>query len=273
MTPTVELDPRNREFAWPDHEGPFGLLTEQQVAAYDSDGFVLLEQILDHGEVTIVREELDRFNAEREAQLKAGGDQGFSRADELVFTSHQVERSDVLRRFVTSQPFPGFLADLLGPDVVYDWDQTVYKQPETPRDFPWHQDTGYAYAEPQWGSITCWIPLVDATIENGCIWVVPGAHRQGTLKHWKTDIGMVCKEGDDGAVAVEAKVGDVIVFSSLTPHKSGPNLSQGVRKAYIAQYAVAESRTWYNNGPAGGTLFADEPERHFAVVANGRPGR
>ena len=39
--------------------------------------------------------------------------------------------------------------DLLGPDVRLYWDQAVYKKPETPREFPWHQDTGYVFTEPQ----------------------------------------------------------------------------------------------------------------------------
>jgi ectoine hydroxylase-related dioxygenase (phytanoyl-CoA dioxygenase family) len=271
MTAPPELDPRNKDFAWPDHAGAGQVLTEEQLAAYDRDGFLLLENVLDSDLLDPVEAELDRYSDEREAQLRANGDHGFSRADDLVFTSHLAERGDTLRRFVTSEPFPGVLRDLIGPEVVLDWDQTVYKKPETPKDFPWHQDTGYAYAEPQWGSITCWIPLVDATVENGCIWVVPGAHRRGTIKHWKTDLGMVCKEGDEGAVTVEANRGDMIVFASLTPHKSGPNLSDGVRKAYIAQYAVTGTRTWYKDGLPEGTLLADDPEKHFPVVSSGEP--
>jgi phytanoyl-CoA dioxygenase PhyH len=271
MTPAAKLDPRNQNFVWPDHTGAGQVLTAEQLAAYDRDGFLLLEGVLDSALLDPVEAELDRYNDEREQQLRANGDQGFSRAADLVFTSHLAERSAALRRFVTSEPFPGILRDLIGPEVVLDWDQTVYKKPETPRDFPWHQDTGYAYAEPQWGSITCWIALVDATVENGCIWVVPGGHRKGTLKHWETDLGHVCKEGDTGAATVEAKRGDLIVFASLTPHKSGPNMSDGVRKAYIAQYAVTTTRTWYKNGPEEGTLLADEPEKHFPVVASGEP--
>lgn len=272
MPATVELDPRNRDFAWPQREAPPRFLTAEQVAAFDRDGFVVLEQVLDHERLAAVEAELDRFNAEREEQLRAaGGSERISRADEFVVNSNLVARSDNLRRFVSAQPFPGLLADLIGPDVRYDWDQLVYKKPETPRDFPWHQDTGYAFAEPQWGSLTCWIPLVDATVENGCIWVVPGAHRQGTFRHWQTELGWVCKEDDCGGVPVEAKAGDVIVFSTLTPHKSGPNVSEGTRKAYIAQYAVAHSRTWYRGGPEEGTLLANEPERFFMVVAEGEP--
>ena len=53
------------------------------------------------------------------------------------------------------------------------WDQAVYKKPDTAAPFPWHQDNGYAYVEPQ-QYLTCWIALTDATEDNGCPWVVPG---------------------------------------------------------------------------------------------------
>ena len=42
------------------------------------------------------------------------------------------------------------------------WDQAVYKKPDTAASFPWHQDNGYAYVEPQ-QYLTCWIALTDAT--------------------------------------------------------------------------------------------------------------
>ena len=73
-------------------------------------------------------------------------------------------------------------ADLIGPDVNLYWDQAVYKKPEKPRRFPWHQDNGYTFIEPQ-HYLTCWIALTDATEDNGCPWVAPGLHRSGTLAH------------------------------------------------------------------------------------------
>ena len=71
-------------------------------------------------------------------------------------------------------------ADLIGPDVRLYWDQAVYKKPGTESPFPWHQDNGYAFVEPQ-QYLTCWVALTDATEDNGCPWVVPGLHRRGAL--------------------------------------------------------------------------------------------
>src|SRR6202034_175456 len=76
------------------------------------------------------------------------------------------------------------------------WDQAVYKKPEYPKPFPWHQDNGYTYIEPQ-AYLTCWVALNDATLDNGCPWVIPGGHLRGTLAHRASKLGFVCRE-DDG---------------------------------------------------------------------------
>jgi ectoine hydroxylase-related dioxygenase (phytanoyl-CoA dioxygenase family) len=62
------------------------------------------------------------------------------------------------------------------------WDQAVYKKPEKPHRVPWHQDNGHTYCEPQ-QYLTCWVALVDATVDNGCPWVLPRGHRAGALRH------------------------------------------------------------------------------------------
>ena len=80
------------------------------------------------------------------------------------------------------------------------------KKPEDPKLFPWHQDNGYNFVEPQ-TYLTCWIALTDATVENGCPWVQPGGHLRGTLKHHLTELGWVCRQDDDGALAAPVRAG------------------------------------------------------------------
>ena len=159
-----------------------------------------------------------------------------ARADEITFTTHLVTQSEALRAVVAASPLRDLCLDLIGPDVRLYWDQAVYKKPDTDAAFPWHQDNGYAFLEPQ-QYLTCWIALTDATRRNGCPWVVPGLHRLGTLAHDLTDTGFVCLKNPPDAVAVPVRAGSIVVFSSLTPHCTGPNRTHDVRKAYIVQYA------------------------------------
>jgi len=162
--------------------------------------------------------------------------------------------------------------DLIGPDVRLYWDQAVYKKPEKPRRFPWHQDNGYTFVEPQ-QYLTCWVALTDATEENGCPWVAPGLHRYGTLKHTYIDpLGYECFTEPPHRVAAPVGAASIVVFSSLTPHLTGPNTTGAVRKAYIVQYAPPDARMYQGDptqGPPTGEVTADAPERQFPVLRAG----
>ncbi len=71
----------------------------------------------------------------------------------------------------------------------------------------------------------------------------------------------------------EVEAGGIVVFSSLTPHLTGPNLTDAVRKAYILQYAPAGATILRGDpsGPPSARTPADDPDRQFPVVRGGRP--
>jgi len=261
----------NTSFAWADHAGPYRAVTPAQARQYDEQGFFVLEDALDPGEVAALVGAIDPFEARQEEALRAmeGGRFFIARADEITFTTHLVLRSALLRDFTASALFADLCADLVGPDARLYWDQAVYKKPGTESPFPWHQDNGYAFVEPQ-QYLTCWVALTDATEDNGCPWVVPGLHRLGTLAHEYSDIGFVCLREPAHAVAVAARAGSIVVFSSLTPHSTGPNRTDAVRKAYIVQFAPTGA-TVIGAGPEGSTtrVVANDASRQYEVLRDG----
>ncbi|MBW2416256.1 MAG: phytanoyl-CoA dioxygenase family protein [Deltaproteobacteria bacterium] len=167
--------------------------------------------------------------------------------------------------------FQDLAHDLIGPDVRLYWDQAVYKKPGNPLEFPWHQDNAYTYVSPQ-QYVTCWVALSDATVENGCPWVVPGRHKLGTVVHELRDEGFSCLDDPEDAVAVPVEAGSVVVFSSLTPHRTGPNLSDGVRKAYVVQIA-ADGASVMQAGTDADPVFhpCNAPDRQFYILKDGQP--
>jgi ectoine hydroxylase-related dioxygenase (phytanoyl-CoA dioxygenase family) len=143
----------------------------------------------------------------------------------------------------------------------------VYKKPEKPRRVPWHQDNGYTYIEPQ-QYLTIWLALTDATLDNGCPRVAPGLHKLGTLAHdYVEPLGYECFTDPPREVAAAVGAGGAVVFSSLMPHLTGPNLTDAVRKAYIVQYAPAGA---YVRTPDG-DVPCDDPDRQFPVLRDGHP--
>lgn len=264
VAPAHEL---NASFDWEPAAGR-SVISNDQATQWDEQGYFLLRGAIAPESIAQVVDAIDPLEAELEEILRAaGGTVSIATADEITFTTHVVTRSEVLREFAASPPFPDLCHDLIGSDVRLYWDQAVYKKPEPDREFPWHQDNGYTFIEPQ-QYLTCWVPLVDATIDNGCPWVVPGLHRSGTLEHWSTPLGYQCVDEAEGAVPVEAEAGDVVVFSSLTPHRTGPNATDGVRKAYILQYAP-EGAAVKQSGAFAAPGRQDDPGRQFMVLRDG----
>jgi ectoine hydroxylase-related dioxygenase (phytanoyl-CoA dioxygenase family) len=273
---SVRLHPWNRGFTWEDRTGPFRTLTPAQVGQFDAQGFVVVPDLFDADEVTRARAEIDGFERKTDAFLASLDDGRISIAEKgaITFTTHLVAKSPLLRDLSQHPKVVGICADLIGPDVNLYWDQAVYKKPEKPRRFPWHQDNGYAYVEPQ-QYLTIWVALTDATTANGCPVVAPRFHRLGTLAHEYVDpLGWECLTDPDGAVAAEVPAGGGVVFSSLTPHLTGPNTTDAVRKAYILQYAPAGAEVLKGDPKAGEPTHrepCDVHERQYPVLRDGRP--
>ena len=265
--------PWNRAFAWTDHAGPFSFVTAAQAAHFDELGYFVVEDAFDDA----TRRQLDAALAPGDEQVKqflaAAADGRFSVAglDTQTVAPHAVTRSDFARRFCANEVLAALARDLVGPDVRLYWDQSVYKQPNSAEPVLWHQDNGYTYVEPQ-SYLTCWVAITDATPANGCIAVMPGAHRAGTLAHRSTAIGEECWGDWASAVEVPVRAGSVVVFSSLTPHATKANTTESVRKAYIVQYAP-DGAVALQGDPAAGAasrreLLGDD-ERRYWVVRDG----
>ena len=267
MTP----HPLNHGFTWRRATGTHRIVTDDQARAYDDQGYLLVEDAFGPEVIDKVVAAIDPLERRQEAWLREqGGTFLISRADEITFTTHLVLESAVLRKFVNATVLVDLCADLIGPDVRLYWDQAVDKKPCTGSTFPWHQDNGYAFIEPQ--QYLTWIALSAVDEENGCSGVVPSAHLHGTLAHEVTPHGLVCLDRSRRGGTGAARRGSVVVFSSLTPHCTGANRTERVRKAYIVQFAPDGAEVLHVNGKGAVTrVAARHPGRQFPVLTHGQP--
>jgi ectoine hydroxylase-related dioxygenase (phytanoyl-CoA dioxygenase family) len=265
--------PWNTGFTWQEHAAPCTTITAEQAAQFDELGFFVFENAFDAATLERLDESLVSGD-ERTKEFLAGtpdGRFGVTGLDTQTVAPHAVTRSDFARRLVANEVLAGIARDLVGPDVRLYWDQSVYKQPKSAEPVLWHQDNGYTYVEPQ-SYLTCWIAITDATLENGCVSVIPRVHREGTLVHRTTTIGEECWGDWSEAVEVPVRAGSVVVFTSLTPHATKRNTTDGVRKAYIVQYVPDGAIALYGNpdrGPATRTELCADDERRFMIVRDG----
>lgn len=153
--------------------------------------------------------------------------------------------SPALAAVATDPRWEPIVLPLLGTgDARLYWEQAVAKPPYARTELPWHQDNGYTPLEPE-QYLTCWLALDDAEVDNGCLWLIPGSQRQGTLAHRNGDGPFrVGHDGPDSdGVPVPVRRGSVLAFSSLLMHRSGPNVTASPRRAWILQYCGAATRS------------------------------
>lgn len=254
--------------------GPLGTISEQQAADYDALGYFVMPAVFGPEQLA----DLDRAIAPGEQLIRGlleqlpGQRLSVAGLDTQTVAPNMVGSSPVLREVCADPTLLGICADVVGPDVRLYWEQAVYKQPHSAEPVLSHQDNGYTYVEPQ-EYLTCWIAITDATVDNGCVSVVPGAHRDGTLEHRSTPIGEECWGDWDLAVDVPVTAGDVVVFSSLTPHATRRNATDEVRKAYIVQYVPdgAVARDGDPTGAPGPPRRLDDPVLNELLLVDGRP--
>ncbi len=144
----------------------------------------------------------------------------------------------------TSAKFPALLEPLIGSSLKQYINQINFKMPGGQIAFPWHQDTRPtpAFTDQGQNYVQTIIAVDEATIDNGCLHLVPGSHKLGDLKANRS--GQAAEHVDvSTAVACEAAPGDVILFTSFTVHGSVPNSTAHPRRSYINGFVRADTCT------------------------------
>eukprot|EP01046_Picozoa_sp_COSAG06_P072982 COSAG06_NODE_21609_length_751_cov_0.953988_1_plen_222_part_00 len=171
-------------------------LSAEEVEGFAERGYCVVRGAFLPGDLADVEKDLDRFEAsnerrmaeadakshqemmnapraaERGEKVDDGRKEHYQRyninvSKEITFTSGAVLTSDACRAFVRHPVFQGITRDIIaGRPRLYN-DQAVYKKAAPARNFPLHQDNGYAYIEPQL-YLTCWVALTDADEQSGC---------------------------------------------------------------------------------------------------------
>jgi len=115
----------------------------------------------------------------------------------------------------------------------------IFKQPAIGGEVTWHQDGSFLYTVPQ-SVIGFWFALEDATLENGCLWVLPGQHKNGLRSRFRRINGRLQTEtlpeapsfDENDGTPLEVAAGTLVVLHGALPHYSEANRSSKSRYAY-----------------------------------------
>jgi hypothetical protein len=154
-------------------------------------------------------------------------------------------------RLLTQPRLLDVIEDLLGPEIYSNPVQHVrLKLPRRALDriggpedslvgaAPWHQDNGVVLPEAdETEMLTVWLPLGNATVENGCLQLIPRSHRRGLLTHCPGDGLHIPDHLLPGApLPVPVPVGGVLLMHRRTAHASLDNVSDGIRWSFDLRY-------------------------------------
>lgn len=247
-------------------------LSDAQLQRFQEQGYLHLQGLLSDADINPLMQELNEVVDRTAAALLAAGEleddgAGLDPDARLLALTRQSPkpfraifsgepRGPALFNFLRLPQILDVMESLVGPEVfchpAYRVRPKLPDIPETRRltVVPWHQDSAYMHAEKDHQLVvTLWIALVDATVENGCLEVIPSAHRE-ILPHRNVHARTYLDIVPDALRSLERVTlpvarGDAILMTNLTPHRSLPNASDHVRWSIDLRYHSADSDAGY----------------------------
>jgi phytanoyl-CoA hydroxylase len=285
-------------------------LSPSQVDSFHREGYLVLEALFSGEDLQPAIDDISRAIDERSAELLRSGElsRSYSECDfehRLAEISRETDRV-ALSLWNGVLHGPGFFALIANPKLLDVAESlcgeeliasSVYRlRPKIPHysygAVPWHQDS--AYFEPYCDRalvLTVWIPLVDTNEENGCMWVIPRAHRGRVVPHRPAD-GKAYLEIPEGSLPQGGHLccpvpkGGALLLTNLTPHGSFENQTDMVRWSMDLRYQSAAlptnakiTRLPGETLPSGATMddpgfvpvACHPPEADFLVRSKARP--
>lgn len=228
-------------------------LSEQQIRDFDENGYVVLRDLFSADEVAALSEEIHRLSAIETDHIFRKG------AIRTIYRAHENDGPTASQVFHAAARVPRVLEpvrQLLRDDQLYVYNSKINgKDAVTGIPMLWHQDYGYWKLDrvPKPNMCTYMITLAEVDELSGCLYVIPGSHKLGTLKHlpdstttyhkqWvvaRDEMLRVLREGQK-PVPLKYGAGSVVIFHCNLIHGSGHNLSGGDRwQIYFAYNPVA----------------------------------
>lgn len=288
-------------------------LSSDHVLQFREEGYLIVDDVFNPSDLTPIRDELEaEIGRAIDALAREGAlqdtypDDPFERRLTRIYHDSNANGERVIQHLegmrgggyqgramfelLTHPKLLDVVESLVGPEIVAS---SAYRiRPKIPGigrgNIPWHQDSGYFAPHcDEHLIVTCWIPLVDATAENGCMEILPKSHTTGILEHHSGgNRGLLVIEEKDlpttapERVVAECPRGGVVFMTNLTPHCSTPNTSDTIRWSVDLRYQSAQAPSniglWPNRSAgderANIEIACYPPEADFTVRSRTTPG-
>jgi phytanoyl-CoA hydroxylase len=249
-------------------------ISPEQVKKYQDEGFLVIPDFLSQQELAEWRTALDEALEKRKgnklpdrASVYGKGDDADKSYYDNVFDQliNLWQDNEKMRNIMLDARLGKMAAELSGSDGIRIWhDQALIKKPWA-NPTSWHLDTPYwSFSDRR--ALSIWVALDDATLENGCLFFIPGSHKQTTFENPGIGKNMgaifntypAFKTAPSKAAVMKA--GSCSFHCGLTIHGAHANMTPGFRRAMTCAY-MPDGNTF--NGIQN--ILSDEQVAHLRV--------
>ncbi|XP_010513872.1 PREDICTED: phytanoyl-CoA dioxygenase [Camelina sativa] len=264
--------------------GITGSLTPDQLELFHSQGYLVIESFASEDEIRGLRKRMDELLTQFDCSVsssifstknqkhttdnyffesaekisfffeeKAFGDDGLlKQPKELSINKvgHALHELDPLyKEFTYSSNFSSLVSSLGYKRPVVMQSMYIFKQPGIGGEVVPHQDNSFVYTDPQ-SCTGLWIALEDSTKVNGCLWAIPGSHKNGLVRRFiRGGNGVTFDQPSPSYeqkdfVPIEMKAGSLIAIHGDLIHQSFENLSPKSRHAYSLHVVESDGCKW-----------------------------
>ena len=227
-------------------------ITPAQVDFYQENGYVIIEDFLNSAELELWREAVATAVDERNGQKipgragKTGEDDGINKDSEyLAKVFDQLinlwQTNEKVKELMFNPAIGEMAATLAQVDGIRIWhDQALFKKPWA-NPTSWHLDTPF-WSFSDHRALSIWVALDDATFENGCLFFIPGSHKEtsfenpGIGRNMDSIFNFYPSFKTMPSVAAPMKAGSCSFHNGLTIHGAHANMTPGSRRAMTCAY-------------------------------------
>lgn len=226
----------------------FRNLTEEELESYRENGYLVIKGILKPEGLKQMQEEcMVAWSKEKES---FDPNKSWLQNSLLVNIHHQ---ATTVKDYYFNGPLVDIASKIIGPNIKGATSQLTFKMKGNTKPFGWHQDNGYGELDP-YNALTTLTALDDTDRGNGCLWLIPGSHKDGQVRvsqnegQKKSQSEIIVEADDSLAIPMEMKAGDALIFNCWMLHKSDGNMSDTRdRRILFLRYADADAVEVYND--------------------------
>ncbi|XP_017780076.1 PREDICTED: phytanoyl-CoA dioxygenase, peroxisomal-like [Nicrophorus vespilloides] len=238
----------NKNYKYTLNEG----FTEEQRNFYEENGYIVFRKLIPEKDIDICHQRfLDvcsgKVHVPTVMKVKKLGPNGETRSEFTVNKIQEILYDEKFFDHYAAHPkIVEVIKMIIGPNVTAVHSMLINKPPDVHEEMsahPMHQDLHYFPFRPANKIAASWTAMEDVTEKNGCLFVLPGSHKGPLFSHDYTESVKnklyhgVFGFNDVPKVMFPMEKGDTIFFHPLLLHGSGPNFTQGFRKAISVHYA------------------------------------